>query len=142
MIAVGMVLIIVAIAGLVGGSIINYNIEMHSYRTSFYDGSNSPGTVLIFLGVIVLILGIIFVLVGVVKHNRVTNTDPRVKALYDLKFRGLITQHDFDEEISKINHNTYCSHGQKYCKKCGEKIENESVFCSKCGCKQSEEINL
>lgn len=149
MIAGGIVLIIFAIGGIVGGSIINYNVEMHAYSSirssinyyDYYRANSTPGTIMIVLGVIVLILGIILLLVGVVKHYRMSNTDPKVKALYDLKLRGLITQQELDEELGKINrtqNTVYTNTAYRFCGKCGERLVGEYDFCPKCGCRQDE----
>lgn len=147
MIAGGIVLIIFAIGGIVGGSIINGIIDMNAYRYArsisdyYYSSNNIVGTTMITLGVIVLILGIILIVFGIIKHFRESNTDPKIKALYYLKYRGLITQQELDEELGKINrtpNTVYTNTAYRFCGKCGEKLFGKYDFCPKCGCRQDE----
>lgn len=61
--------------------------------------------------------------------NRAKKIDPTVKTMSEAK---LILQKDIAKNVSKESKET----NKKFCKNCGESIDEDSKFCKKCGKEQ------
>lgn len=141
MIAVGIVFIILGGISVFYGNQLNNNMEV-KLDEFFSKGTTNPGEGFVIIGIIALIVGGIFLIAGLIRiliKSKNSNTTPvtqkakqsvKINTLNELKNKGLITQEDYDAEISKL------TNIKVYCRNCGTAIDNSSSFCPNCGCKQ------
>lgn len=138
MIALGIILIVLGGVSVFFGNQLNNNMEIRMNQF-FNSGTTDPGSGFVIVGIIVLIVGGIFLVAGVVraflksKNGSIEQNSEyisKINTLNELKSKGLITQQDYDNEISNI------SDRKIYCQNCGTAIEEDYSFCPKCGSKR------